>query len=80
MEVNRETFKGANNSTQNLILFDSILAVSEKLDGFNSECENKHTLIDTKLARSGKINKGITAATGLLGGFIAFFTSKIIGE
>lgn len=79
MEISRETFKSADNSAQNLILFDSIQGIGEKFDKFGSECENKHIKLDEKILKSGKINKGLTASSGILGGFLAFFTTKLFG-
>jgi len=79
MEVKRETFKDANNSTQNLILFDSINGLCEQVDKFSTEHELKHVKLDKDIKRSGKINKAITATSGLMGGFIAFFGSKFLG-
>jgi hypothetical protein len=79
MEISRDTFKGSDNATQNLILFDSILAIGDKLDSFNSNCENKHVKIDGDIKRSGRINKAMSSASGLIGGFLAVAMSKIFG-
>jgi len=79
MDVSRETFKQSDNGTQNLILFDSIQSIGEKLDGFNSQCENKHVKIEADIKRSGKVNKGISAGSGLFGGFLAVVMSKFFG-
>ena len=79
MNVERETFKGADNPTQNLILFDSIQNLCEKVDSFSSGCTGKHEKVDVAIARSGKVNKAVSAGSGLLGGFLAFFASKVFG-
>lgn len=79
MEVQRETFKDANNSTQNLILFDSIKGLCEQVDKFTTEHEIKHVKLDADIKRSGRINKAVTATSGLVGGFLAFFGSKFLG-
>jgi hypothetical protein len=79
METSRNTFEKADNSTQNLILFDSIVAVGDKLDSFNSNCENKHVKIDGAIKSSGRVNKAISSGSGLLGGFLAVAMSKIFG-
>ena len=79
MDVTKETFKASDDSTQHLILFDSIMSISNKLDTFNSNCGLRHKLIDEDIKKSGRINKGISALTGLVGGFTAFATSKFMG-
>ena len=79
MEVERETFKGADNSTQNLLLFDSIKSLCEKVDSFSAGCSAKHEKVDAAIVRSGRINKSVSAGSGLLGGFLAFFASKVFG-
>jgi len=79
MEISRETFKESSVGAQNLILFDSINAIGQKLDAFNAGCDQKHDKIEGDIKRSGRINKGISAGTGLLGGFIAVLMSKIGG-
>ena len=80
MEVQRETFKGATNSTQNLLLYDSLQSLCDKVDSFSTEHKLKHEKLDKDIKRSGRINKAITATSGLLGGFLAFFGSKFLGE
>jgi len=79
MEVKRETFKEANNSTQNLILFDSIQGLCDKVDEFTTGHETRHDKLEKGVAASGKVNKAIAGGSGLLGGFIAFFSSKFLG-
>ena len=79
MEVKRETFKDANNSLQNLILFDSIQDLCEKVDTFSSDHKIKHEKLDKGIRTSGRVNKTISAGSGLLGGFLAFFGSKFLG-
>jgi hypothetical protein len=79
MEVTRDTFKGSDNGTQNLILFDSMMSLGEKLDSFNSSCENKHLKIETDIRRSGRINKATSAGSGFFGGFMAIIGSKFFG-
>ena len=79
MEVQRETFKEANNSTQNLILFDSIQGLCEKVDTFSQSHELKHEKLDNGIKTSGRINKALTVTSGLVGGFLAFFGSKFLG-
>ena len=79
MEISRETFKVSDNSTQNLILFDSIKNLDEKLDVFNVGCDSKHDQLDGAIKRSGKVNKGISAGSGLFGGFLAVILSKLTG-
>jgi hypothetical protein len=79
MEIKRDTFKGSDNATQNLILYDSITAVGEKLDLFNSNCKIKHVKIDGDIRRSGRINKALSSGSGLMGGFLAVAMSKIFG-
>ena len=79
MEVQRETFKEANNSTQNLILFDSIQDLCEKVDTFSSDHKLKHEKLDKGIKASGRINKALSAGSGLVGGFLAFFGSKFLG-
>ncbi len=79
MEISRETFKESGNSAQNLILFDSIKSLGEKLDAFDVGHKDKHDQLDKDIKRSGRINKGISAGSGLFGGFLAVVTSKIFG-
>jgi uncharacterized membrane protein YjjP (DUF1212 family) len=79
MEVQRETFKDANNSTQNLILFDSIQGLCEQVDKFSTEHEIKHAKLDKSVKTSGRVNKALTVTSGLVGGFLAFFGSKFLG-
>lgn len=79
METSRNTFEKADNSTQNLILFDSIVAVGDKLDSFNSNCENKHVKIDGDIKRSGRVSKALSSGSGLIGGFLAVAMSKVFG-
>lgn len=79
MDISRETFKGSDRETQNLILFDTILGVYEKIDELNAGCEKKHTAIDIKIKKSGRINKVISGGGGLFGGFIATISSKMFG-
>jgi hypothetical protein len=79
MEVTRDTFKGSDNCTQNLILYDSINAIGIKLDSFNTSCENKHLLIETDIRRSGRINKATSAGSGFLSGFLTVLGSKFLG-
>lgn len=79
MEVSRDTFKESDNATQNLILFDSISSVSLKLDAFNAGCDSKHTKIEADIKRSGRVNKGFSAGSGLIGGFLAVILSKFTG-
>jgi len=76
VDVSRETFKCSDGSTQNLILFDSILEVGNKLDAFHVTCESRHDCLDKKVATSGKINKAMAAGSGFLGGFIAVITGQ----
>ena len=79
MDVTRETFKGSDDATQNLILFDSIQDLGGKLDAFTAGCSKKHAKIDKDIKRSGNINKGISAGSGLFGGFLAVLMSKLFG-
>lgn len=79
MDVSRDTFEKSNNGTQNLLLFDSIQALHLKLDGFNSRCDIRHDEIDVKVARSGKLNRFISAGSGALSGFVAVIGSKFMG-
>jgi uncharacterized membrane protein YjjP (DUF1212 family) len=79
MEVQRETFKEANNSTQNLILFDSIQGLCEQVNKFSTEHEIRHTKLDKSVKTSGRVNKALTVTSGLVGGFLAFFGSKYLG-
>ena len=79
MEISRDTFKDSDNSTQNLILFDSIKDMCDKIDAFNSGCNSKHDQLDGAIKRSGKVNKGISAGSGLFGGFLAVILSKLTG-
>jgi hypothetical protein len=79
MEVSRDTFKQSDRDTQNLILFDSIFEIHKKLDTFGGECTLKHTDIEKKIAKSGRINKIITGGGGFLGGITAYFGSKFFG-
>ena len=79
MEVTRETFKGSRASTQNLILFDSINALHDKLDIFNDSCALNHKDIDDRIKKSGRTNKFISGGSGLFGGWLAVITSKLFG-
>jgi len=79
VDISRETFKESDRDTQNLILFDTILGVYKKLDDFNSVCNQKHTLIDDKIRKSGRWNKASAAGGGIVGGFLAAIGSRIFG-
>jgi hypothetical protein len=79
MDLKRKTFEGANNSTQNLLLFDSIQGLCEKVDKFTVAHELKHEKLDKGIRASGRINKALTVTSGLVGGFLAFFGSKYLG-
>lgn len=79
MEIVRDTFKASDRDTQNLILFDSITAVGDKVDSLCSSCEVRHLKIDDDIRRSGRINKAVSSGSGLFGGFIAVVMSKVFG-
>jgi hypothetical protein len=79
MEITRDTFKTSDRDTQNLILYDSITAVGDKVDSLCSSCDQRHRRIDDDIRRSGRINKAISSGSGLIGGVIAFVTSKVFG-
>ena len=79
MDVTEKTFHRADPSTQNWLLFDSIQEMNKKLDGIDVRCEKKHTDVDEKISKAGKLNKGIAAGTGIFGGWLAVITSKVFG-
>ena len=79
MDVSRETFEQSDNSTQNLLLFDSLRNIDQKLDAFNAGCTSKHEKLDKDIVRSGRINKAISSGSGLLGGAFAVIASKVFG-
>jgi hypothetical protein len=45
----------------------------------DKQCDSRHLEVDKKIVRSGKVNKGISAGTGLFGGWLAVITSKLLG-
>lgn len=79
MEISRETFKGSDGSTQNLILFDSIKGISDTLALRHAEHDEKHDKLDESISKSGKVNRRISAGSGLFGGFLAALASKYFG-
>lgn len=79
MEVSRETFKKADNSTQNLILFDSINDIVDSLKEKHAIHDDMHFKLNGAIRKSGKINRATSAGSGLLGGFLAVIASKIFG-
>jgi hypothetical protein len=79
MEISRETFKGSDNSTQNLTLFDSINALNHDMADRDARHQEKHDKLDKHIRSSGKVNKTISAGSGLLGGFIAVVSAKLFG-
>jgi len=79
MEVSRETFKGSDESTQNLILFDSIKDISDTLAQRHAEHDEKHVKLDECILKSGKVNRRISAGSGLFGGFLAALASRYFG-
>ena len=79
MDVSRETFKGSDESTQNLILFDSIKDVSDILAQRHTEHDEVHAKLDCGILKSGKVNRRISAGSGLFGGFLAALASRYFG-
>ena len=79
MEVSRETFKGSDGSTQNLILFDSIKDIGDTLTLRHAEHDDKHVNLDEAILRSGRVNRRISAGSGLFGGFLAALASRFFG-
>lgn len=79
MEVSRETFRESDNSTQNLILFDSIKDIVDTLKEKHVIHDEKHLKIDRDIRRSGRINLAANSGSGLLGGFLAVIASKFFG-
>jgi len=79
MEISRDTFKDSDNSTQNLILYDSIQDLCEKIDKKNICHDDEHLKLKRSISRSGKVNGTLSAGSGLFGGFLAVITSKIFG-
>ena len=79
MEISRETFKTSDQSTQNLILFESIMGLNKKICERHAQHDEKHDCLDKDIAKGKKINRRVTASSGLLGGFLAVVVSKIAG-
>jgi hypothetical protein len=79
MEISRDTFEGSDNSTQNLILFDSIKSLDKCLKERDVSHRSEHDKQDQAIKASGKVNRRISAGSGLFGGFIAVVMSKIFG-
>ena len=79
MEASRETFKGADPDTQNLILFDSIKGLGDKICERHAQHDEKHDKLDKDIVKSGKVNRRTSAASGLVGGFLAVVVSKVFG-
>jgi len=79
METSRETFEGADSSTQNLILFDSIKSLDDKICKRHAQHDQKHDELDKHVVKSGRINRATSAGSGLVGGFLAVVMSKIFG-
>jgi hypothetical protein len=63
VDVTEKTFHNADPSTQNWILFDSLKQLNSKLDNMDSKCNDKHTVLDSKIKKSARINKGLSAGS-----------------
>ena len=79
MEVSRETFRESDNSTQNLILFDSIQDIVGSLKEKHAIHDEAHSKLNSAVKRSGRINRATSAGSGLFGGFLAVIASKFFG-
>jgi hypothetical protein len=79
MEISRETFKTSDQPTQNLILFESIKDLDETICKRHAQHDKAHKVLDEGMAKAKKINSRTTAASGLLGGFLAVIVSKLTG-
>jgi len=79
MEISRETFKTSDRETQNLILFESIKGLDDKICKRHAQHDKAHEALDEGIAKGKKINRRVTASSGLLGGFLAVIISKLTG-
>lgn len=71
--ISRETFAEMPVESKLNVLFD--IALEQHQCACN--VEEKLNLMEDKLNRSKKIDKGVAAGAGFMGGFIAFFTEKL---
>jgi hypothetical protein len=79
MEISRETFKTSDRETQNLILFESIKGLDKKICERHAQHDEAHDVLNKDIAKGKKINRRVTASSGILGGFLAVILSKLTG-
>lgn len=77
MDVSRETFKQSDGDTRELILFDSILKVTQIVEGFSTNCAATHKEVDEKIRKSSRVNKAVSGGGGLIGGILSVLGLKI---
>jgi hypothetical protein len=77
MEINRDTYTGADEKTRNLMTFDLLTGIHEKVDKLNIHYETHIGVCDKrfkKLENRKKIDAALSGGAGLVGGFIAQVT------
>lgn len=79
METSRKTFEGADKSTRDLILFDSIKGLEDKIVQRHTAHDIHHEKLNKDISKSGKVNRATSAGSGLVGGFLAVVMSKVFG-
>lgn len=78
MEVSRDTFKESDESTKQLILFDSIQEVSKQVGQFCNKCEETHDEVDLKIKKASRTNKYFSGAGGVIGGILSAISLKFL--
>jgi hypothetical protein len=85
MQITKDTFKTADDSTKLLIIYDALIEQGSLLTSHTelqaNLCERRCAACDTRflrLERRGLWHVGLSASGGLLGGFIAVITKMSV--
>ena len=74
-EITKATFKEAGTDTKLDILFDYIISIHDKQDSQLKSCGERFVKLESKKLK----DTGLAAMFGLIGGFLAVASKKILG-